>query len=169
LRGSLRCLYHTKEVDKGANVARELLLLKHASTDDKALSFLMIGRSEQQSGLKEKAIGSYKKTIALNKGEWAAEAGYARGLCHFELKQYDAAEKAAFEVINKSGSYTFWVTKSYILLGDIYFAQKDYFNAKATYQSIAANASDESLKKEAEEKLSQVKNEERKESKIINL
>ncbi len=33
-----------------------------------------------------------------------------------------------------------WVTKAYILLGDIYFKQKDYFNAKATYQSIVNNS-----------------------------
>ena len=46
------------------------------------------------------------------------------------------AEKAAFEVINKSGSYDFWITKSYNLLGDVYFKQKDYFNAKATYHPL---------------------------------
>jgi tetratricopeptide (TPR) repeat protein len=168
LRGSLRCLYQIKNVDKGAAVARDLLLMKEATTDDKALSHLMIGRYEQQFGNKEKAMVSYKQTLTLNKGEWAAEAGYARAVCLYELKQYDNAEKAAFEVINKSGSYTGWVTRSYILLGDIYGAQKDYFNAKATYQSVADHAKDEMLKQEAADKLNQVKALEEKDSKIIN-
>ena len=44
------------------------------------------------------------------------------------------------EVIKITGSYDYWVAKAYILLGDIYMLQKDYFNAKATYQSVAANA-----------------------------
>ncbi len=38
-----------------------------------------------------------------------------------------------------------WVTKAYILLGDVYFKQQDYFNAKATYQSVVDNAKIEEL------------------------
>jgi len=71
-------------------------------------------------------------------------------------------------VINKSGSYDFWVTRAYILLGDIYFRQKDFFNAKATFQSVALNAADETLKKEANEKLALVNEAEKKGSKVEN-
>jgi lipopolysaccharide biosynthesis regulator YciM len=63
------------------------------------------------------------------------------------------AEKTAFDVIKKHASYDIWVTKSYILLGDIYVAQKDNFNAIATYKSVAENASIEELKNEAASKL----------------
>jgi TolA-binding protein len=76
------------------------------------------------------------------------------------------AEKAAFEVINKSGSYEFWVTKAYILLGDVYFRQKDYFNAKATFQSVVENTLNAELKAEAQRKLDEVTAEESKNSKI---
>ncbi len=50
------------------------------------------------------------------------------------------AEKAGFDVINKAGSYDYWITKAYILLGDIYFKQQDYFNAEATLKSVVENA-----------------------------
>jgi TolA-binding protein len=76
------------------------------------------------------------------------------------------AEKAAFEVINKSGSYDWWVTKAYILLGDIYYKQKDYFNAKATFQSVVENSLNAQLKTEAQTKLNQVIEEESKSSKV---
>ncbi len=56
-------------------------------------------------------------------------------------------------VIKETGSYDFWVTKSYILLGDIFMQQKDYFNAKATYESVAKNAAIPELKNEAQQKL----------------
>ena len=75
---------------------------------------------------------------------------------------------AAFETINKSGSYDYWVTKSYILLGDIYFRQKDYFNAKATFQSIIDNTLSPEFKSEAQAKLNQVVEEESKSSKVEN-
>jgi predicted negative regulator of RcsB-dependent stress response len=82
------------------------------------------------------------------------------------LNKLSDAEKAAFETINKSGSYDFWVTRSYLLLGDIYFRQKDYFNAKATFQSIVDNSINAELKTEAQIKLNKVIDEEAKNSKV---
>jgi hypothetical protein len=76
------------------------------------------------------------------------------------------AEKSAFEVIHKSGSYELWVTKCYFLLGDIYLKQKDYFNAKATFQSLADNSRIEEIRVQAEQRLDEVKQEESRSSKI---
>jgi tetratricopeptide (TPR) repeat protein len=160
LRGDLRCLYYLKDYDKGAAVARELLSMKMTATDDKSLCHLMIGKYEQVNGNSEKAITSFKQTTLLNKGEWTAEAGYEMAAVQYAQLKYEAAEKSAFDVIRRSGSYPFWVTRSYLLLGDIFFAQKDYFNARATYQSVADNAKDPELKKEAADKLIKVKEEE---------
>jgi hypothetical protein len=58
------------------------------------------------------------------------------------------------------------VTRSYILLGDLYFRQKDYFNAKATFQSIVDNSINSELKGEAQRKLNAVIDEESKSSKV---
>ena len=102
----------------------------------------------------------------MNKAALAAEARYEIANCWFALKKLPEAEKAAFETIKKSGSYDYWVTKSYILLGDIYFEQKDYFNAKATFQSIVDNSINSELKTEAQGKLTRVADEESKSSKV---
>jgi len=102
----------------------------------------------------------------LTKSAYAAEARYQIADCLFHQNQLKDAEKAAFEVINKSGSYEEWVTKAYLLLGDVYFAEKDYFNAKATYQSIVENAKIEDLRLQAQQKLAQVTEEEKKGSKV---
>jgi hypothetical protein len=69
-------------------------------------------------------------------------------------------------VIKESGSYDLWVTKSYILLGDVFLLQKDYFNAKATYESVAKNAAIEALRTEAQQKLDKAIAEEKLQSKI---
>ena len=69
-------------------------------------------------------------------------------------------------MISKSGSYDFWVTKAYLLLGDVYFSQKDYFNAKATFQSIVENSIVPEFKNEAQTKLNKVLEEERKSSRV---
>ena len=71
-------------------------------------------------------------------------------------------------MIHKSGSYELWVTKSYFLLGDIYLKEKDYFNAKATFQSLAENSKIEEIRVQAEQRLDEVKKEESGNSKISN-
>jgi lipopolysaccharide biosynthesis regulator YciM len=82
------------------------------------------------------------------------------------LNQLSTAEKAAMEVIKVTAAYDYWVAKAYILLGDIYLKEKDYFNAKATYKSVADNATIPELKKEAQDKLNAAIAEEQQNSKV---
>ncbi|HEX4959140.1 MAG TPA: tetratricopeptide repeat protein, partial [Lacibacter sp.] len=166
LRGALRCYYQLKNYAKASEAAKELLANKNAGNDDKALSNLVTATNHQLNGQFDLAIQSFRGVVSLNKGEWAAEARYQISRCYFDLNNYTQAEKAAFEVINKSGSYDYWVTKSYIMLGDVYFKQKDYFNAKATFQSVSENATNPQLKQEATDKLQMVIEEEKRNSKI---
>jgi tetratricopeptide (TPR) repeat protein len=166
LRGALRCYHQLKEYKIASEAAKDLLANKNAGNDDKALSNLVTGTNHQMNGQFDLAITSFRSVIPLNKGEWTAEARYQIAKCYFDLNNLAQGEKAAFEVINKSGSYDFWVTKSYLLLGDIYFKQKDYFNAKATFQSVSENATNPQLNQEAKEKLQKVIEEEKRNSKI---
>jgi predicted negative regulator of RcsB-dependent stress response len=127
---------------------------------------MAIAKSYQENNQCDLAITNFRTVASLSKAAYGAEARYEIANCLFIQNRIPDAEKAAFEVINKSGSYEFWVTKSYILLGDIYFKQKDYFNSKATFQSVLDNAKIEELRQEAQRKLNEVVNEEKKNSKV---
>ena len=129
---------------------------------------MAIGKANAINRQYDQAIANFKTVVQLNKAALAAEARYEIAESWFELNKLGDAEKAAFEVINKSGSYDYWVTKAYILLGDVYFKQKDYFNAKATFQSVVDNTIEPTLKSEAQTKLTQVMDEESKSSKVGN-
>lgn len=168
MRGLLRSQYQQQKWAEAAENAKELVAQKGSSADDKALSNMTIGKSAQIRGEYDVAINAFKSVIAVNKAALAAEARYEIANSHYSLNRFADAEKAAFEVINKSGSYDWWVTKAYILLGDVYFKQKDYFNAKATFQSIVENTLNAELKAEAQRKLEAVVAEEGKSSKLNN-
>ena len=99
------------------------------------------------------AIASFTSCAAINKAAWGAEARYEIAFCQFSAGDIKLAEKSALRVIKETASYDFWVTKSYLLLGDIFMLQKDYFNAKATYESVVKNAALTILKEEAQQKL----------------
>lgn len=166
MRGLLRSQYQLQKWSEAAANAKELAVAKNASTDDKALANMAIAKSYEINKQYDQAIASFKSVIQLTKSALAAEARYGVANAWFQLNKLSDAEKAAFEVINKSGSYDFWITKAYILLGDIYFRQKDYFNAKATFQSVVDNTIEPNLKAEAQTKLTQATEEEAKNSKI---
>jgi TolA-binding protein len=168
MRGLLRSQYQLQKWTEAVANAKDLVAQKGSNADDKSLANMAIGKSAQISGQYDVAINAFKQVIAVNKAALAAEARYEIAASWFSLERMPDAEKAAFEVINKSGSYDFWVTKAYILLGDVYYKQKDFFNAKATYQSIVQNSLNAELKAEAQRKLDAVTAEENKGSKVDN-
>lgn len=168
MRGLLRSQYQLQKWKEAVENAKELTASKGSSSDDKSLANMAIAKSYQVEGQYEMAITNYKSVVQLNKAAMAAEARYEIANCLFQISKLNDAEKAAFETINKSGSYDYWVTKAYILLGDVYLKQKDYFNAKATFQSIVDNTLITELKSEAQAKLNIVIEEESKSSKVNN-
>lgn len=168
LRGLVRCYYQLKDYTKANDAAKNLLTKKGLSTDDKSVAFLVLGKSQQVSNDCASAITSFKSCAAINKAAWGAEARYEIASCQFSMNSLAAAEKSALAVIKETGSYDNWVTKSYILLGDIFMQQKDYFNAKATYESVAKNSVIPELKDEAQRKLDKAIEEEKTVSKVGN-
>ncbi|MFZ4770994.1 MAG: tetratricopeptide repeat protein, partial [Ferruginibacter sp.] len=168
LRGLVRSHYLLKDYTAANTAAKELLTKKGISTDDKSIANLVLGKSQQISNDLPAAIVSFKNTALINKTAWGAEARYEIANCYFSLNNLTASEKAALAVIKETGSYDMWVTKSYILLGDIFLQQKDYFNAKATFESVAKNAAIATLKAEAQQKLEKAIAEEKEQSKIGN-
>ncbi len=161
MRGLVRCQYSLGQYADAVQNASELLKEKGIGNDDKTFAYLVLAKDAQQKGNLAEAIKQYNQVAALSKAEFGAEARYQIAVCLYEQNKLPEAEKAAFDMIKKSGSYEVWVTKSYILLGDIYMKQKDYFNAKATYKSVVENATIPELKKEAEEKLAKAEAEDK--------
>jgi len=168
LRGMARCWYKNKSYSDALEGATTLLVNKGISSEDKALAWFLIAKNKQMAGEELLSLEAYKNVAKLNKTVWGAEARYELAIAQFKSGNLAQAEKMAMNVIQETGSYDEWVTKAYLLLGDVFYKQKDYFNAKATYESIAQNASIEALKKEASEKLEMVRAEEKKTSKMAN-
>ncbi len=166
-RGLLRCQYKLNEVDSALANAQDLLQQKGIASDDKAMANLIIAKNYQTNNQLDAAGDAYKTVVSTGKSEYAAEARYRIAEILYQQNNLKEAEKAGFDVINKAGSYDYWITKVYILLGDIYLKEQDYFNAEATLRSVVQNATDTSLKKEAQQKLDNVLAEKDKNSKVV--
>ena len=153
LKGLLRCQYKNQKWADCAKIATQILQDKSAATDD----ILMANMSLYHNSIANKdttgALQLLSKVVKNSSSLFTAEAHYLIAKLYFDEGKFALAERTSFEVIKKQASYEYWVTKTYLLLGNIYVAQKDNFNAIATFKSISENATIEAFKQEAAEKL----------------
>ncbi|MFM1929395.1 MAG: hypothetical protein RL387_723 [Bacteroidota bacterium] len=152
-KGLLRCQYKAQKWEEAAVIAQQIISDKSSATDDIQMANMSLFHYNINNKDTSAAYQILSKIIKSNPSTITADAHYQLASLYLAQNKLSIAEKTAFEVIKKQASYDFWVTKAYILLGDIYLAQKDNFNAIATYKSVAENANDESLKLVAKEKL----------------
>lgn len=73
-----------------------------------------------------------------------AEAKYLMAKIYFEQNQLKRAESEVFSFAEKNTPHQYWLAKSFILLGKVYAKQNDFFQAKATLQSVIDGYTDTS-------------------------
>lgn len=153
IKGLLRCQYKAENWVEASKTAALILAEKNSATDDVLMANMAL--YHQTISLQDtiRALQILNTVLKSNSSIYTAEAHYLTALIYFNQQKYNLAEKTAFDVIKKQASYEFWVTKTYILLGDIYLAQNDNFNAIATYKSISENATIPALQQIASDKL----------------
>jgi TolA-binding protein len=168
LRGILRCNYELSSWPQVSTSAYDLLQASNISTDDQIVGHFYLGRSQQLQNNYDSAVINYQTVAALTKSELGAEARYYTAECRFAQNNLKGAETAAYDVIKNTPSYDYWVASAYIMLGNIFWKHNDYFNAKATLQSIVDNCKIPELVNKAKDTLSKVEADEKTHSKIIN-
>lgn len=138
LLGVMRSNYKLSIFNKAASAAEKLL----ETATDKALineAHFILGKHAYI----EKDMSTAKKEFAFvgkkNAGAISAEAKYNLALIAFQESSFKECQSIVFEIAKMSPSYNYWIGKAFILLGDSYVAQKDYFQAKETFKSIIDN------------------------------
>ncbi len=110
-----------------------------SSDDEKFRAGLYAGKAYLIKGDTTTAIKEFTYVADKTQTVAAAEAKYNMANLQYLKGNYKAAQKTAFDLINKMPAYDYWVAKSFILLADNYLALKDEFQAKSTLQSILDN------------------------------
>ncbi|MCX8472100.1 MAG: tetratricopeptide repeat protein [Sediminibacterium sp.] len=95
----------------------------------------------------------FNKALSFNDRTLNPLASFEIAKILIEENKLDSAEKYCFNLIKLYEYDLYTLTKTYILLGDIYLKENDLFNAKATYLSVKENSDFEDLKKIVQDKL----------------
>lgn len=103
------------------------------------------------------AIKYYQDVYKVAKNALGAECRYQVAYIYYVQKEHKKSEKEIFDLAKQKPSYDYWVAKGYILLADNYVEMNDYFQAKATLQSIIDNYTyDDDIVPTAKERLQKI-------------
>ena len=166
LLGMIKSGYLSENYTEIKSLADSLLALPGLSAEQTQETKLIVAKTWQHLGKYDTALVTYAELCDQKSSEIAAESRYRIAEIQLLTDSLSDAEAAANESIKLSGGYDYWVVKSYILLADVFVKQKDYFNAKATLESIIKHAKIAELKQEASKKLTEAKQLEKKASKL---
>jgi TolA-binding protein len=157
LTGLMRTAAKMEDATTAARYADSVMLQTDVPQATRDEARLHIARRSLNTGREAEADAAFRELQESPNGLVGAEARYylAKGL--LDAGKLKDAETAASKNIKQSAGYEYWVVKTYILLGDILTREKDYFNARATLQSVAQHAGIPALREEAKRKLDELK------------
>ncbi len=158
LRGIVRCYYFTQRWEEGGPYALQLMD-SNSNLDDLSYARVVLGYKFQSINKLDSSSSYFKNVIGRN-SLLGAEAGFQLALNEFNQELLSQAEASAMAVISNENPSDYWQSRCYILLGNLFSKQKDFFNAKATLESVIENCKIKDLVTMAEEDLERIKAEE---------
>ncbi|MFR9650003.1 MAG: tetratricopeptide repeat protein [Rikenellaceae bacterium] len=107
-------------------------------------------------GEREKALEIYQSLSLEPLTAQGAEATFIIVENHFMSGRYSQAEDLIFKFSESNTRQSYWLAKTFLILGDIYIKNEDIFQARATYQSIVDgySPSDDGIIEQAKAKIS---------------
>ena len=85
---------------------------------------------------RDEALELYRDLSSNKSDAVGAESAYHIIRYHFDKGEHDEAERLVYELADSKTSHSYYLGRAFIILGDIYAAKGDNFQARATYQSI---------------------------------
>lgn len=106
----------------------------NASAQNKASLYL--GKTALARGDYESAKDEFLNTLNAAEDEYGAEAKYLLGYVQYLEKNYQQSYETLLGLNKDFSSYEEWVGRSFLLIADLFIAQDNFFQAKATLQSL---------------------------------
>ena len=158
--GLMRCHYLLGEPEPARGYADLVLADSRTPEDIRRVALFWRGKLRYDGGDRDGAAQDLE-TVAKFGGARGAEAQYLLARMAFERQAYPQAEDLIFALIDGFSSYEVWKNKGFLLLVRTYMAQTDYFQARATAESILKYVTDAAVVAEARALLVEIETAER--------
>ena len=134
--GLLRATFASGDYNRARAIAAEVLSGGNATLNATNTALLIRAKSSLGLGQYAQGVQELRATTAAASDENGAEAQYLLAEVQFQQKNYKEAREEAFLVPKIYGAYERWVGYSFLLLADVFSAQGEVYQAKATLESL---------------------------------
>jgi len=153
LLGLMRSYYLSNDYNNTRLIADELIGQGNAALNAYNAALLHKGKATYALGNLDEALTQLNATVTSATDVNGAEAQYLVAEILNKQTKYKESNDVALKISTTFATYDYWLVKSFLLIADNYTAQKEYFQARATLNSIIENATIKELIEEAKTKL----------------
>ncbi|MEW5847037.1 MAG: tetratricopeptide repeat protein [Bacteroidota bacterium] len=134
--GKLRCAFELQRDDIMPTIAASILSTEKLSPELERETRFKLAKANYRSKKYDDALIEFSKVAQNLKTIEGAESKYMKALIYFERGEYNRTESEVFSFAETNTPHQYWLAKSFILIAQSYAAQNDFFQAKATLQSV---------------------------------
>lgn len=136
LVGQMRCNFELKNYAEAKENAKIILPLENIEQDMVLETNLVLGKIQYMDSNLSTAKFHFDYVVKSSKTSKGAQSQYFLARIAYDEAKYDDCRTAIFALDDNYANYGYWVIKGFVLLADVYIAEKDYFQARATLKSI---------------------------------
>ena len=154
--GLLESYYKLARYDSMRFYAKTIIEKGSVSQEAANKAQLYLGKAAYAEGDFDDAIDEFLTTLNTSKDAYGAEAQYMIGQIFYQRKQYRQSLNTLFEINENFSAYDEWLGKAFLLIADNYVALEEYFQARATLNSVIEYSSLKEIVDQAKKKLAEV-------------
>ena len=134
--GMMNSAYAAKNYDEAIVCAARLAADKKSGKDDIRRARYVEAKSYLATSRRTEAFGILAQLSSDTASPEGAEAAYMIIQDRYDQGKFDDVEKLVYKLSDSGTSQTYWLAKSFVVLGDAFAERGDYRQAKATFESI---------------------------------
>ncbi|WP_299250925.1 tetratricopeptide repeat protein [uncultured Cytophaga sp.] len=155
--GLMTSYFDVKQLDSSNIYADKVINSGSSAPDAQNKAVLYKGKIAYQAKDLVSAQDYFVSCLNGAKDINAAEAQYLLAKIQYDNKQYKQSIETLYDFNNTFSAYDYWLGKSFLLIAENFVAKDELFQAKETLASIIDKSPNEEIKKQAKERLEQIK------------
>lgn len=156
--GKMRNAFNLNQLDDVVTTANNVLLYDKLPAETEREARFKLAQALLQLDRNDEALAEFSKVATSIKTAEGAESRYFIAKILLKQNELDKAEAEVFKFAEDNTPYQIWLAKSFILLSDVYVLKDDFFQAKATLQSVldGYNNAEDGVINEATDKMNEL-------------
>ncbi|HKL02075.1 MAG TPA: tetratricopeptide repeat protein, partial [Cryomorphaceae bacterium] len=154
--GIMRCAYELGNYDEALRAGEVVISASNTPEGIGVEAKLLKARILLDSKKLNEAEVLFTELSEKKNAKEGAESQYRLAEIAYQQEKLDLAEDRIFKVVQEFPSYNYWKIKAFLLLADVYRDREDFFQSRATLESIVNNVTDTAFVKTAREKLDEL-------------